>query len=495
MLGCWERLQRILHRKKTLDETSILSTELRRCLSTFNLTFLAFGLMIGTGIFVLTGTMTRNLAGPAVFVSYIISGLATLMSALCYAELGARIPRAGSAYMYTYVAIGEPFAFFIGWNMILEYLVGFAASARGFSGTINAVTGDFIGNWSRTHLIQILGHGDQSYPDLVAVCLIIAFTLCAIYGVRESVTFTNVLSIVLILLLALVVSVGFSLANIDNWTSVPGGFLPYGWSGVLSGSAACFYAYGGFDCITVAGEETKNPSRSIPIALCISTLLVTLIYTLCSATLGLMVPYYLVDISAPFPIAFAQNGVIWATYVVGVGSFMAFSVSLSGVVFVVARTIYAMACDGLLFQTLGKVNPKTQTPIYANLTCGVLASVLVLFVDLEVLVNLVSIGTIFSYIGAAADVLVLRYKPIEECTFERRTNETESIMDGEERLMHANVTDNTGKLRTFASRTMCSVSSALWCVFVSHAFVWMVDNTLIYTCTYTLPLQWSYIKS
>ena len=118
MLGCWERLQRILHRKKTLDETSILTTELRRCLSTFNLTFFAVGMMIGTGIFVLTGTMTRDLAGPAVVVSYIISGLATLLSALCYAELGARIPRAGSAYMYTYVAVGEPLAFFIGWNML-----------------------------------------------------------------------------------------------------------------------------------------------------------------------------------------------------------------------------------------------------------------------------------------------------------------------------------------------------------------------------------------
>ena len=460
MLGCGERLHRILFRKKTLDKTSILDTELKRCLSTINLTLLAVGMMIGTGIFVITGKMTRDLAGPAVVVSYIISGLATLMSALCYAELGARIPRAGSAYMYTYVAIGEPLAFFIGWNMILEYLVGFAAIARGFSDTINAVTGDVIGNWSRTHLIQIWGHGDQSYPDLVAVCLVIVSTLFAVYGVRESITLSNVLSIVLIMLLALVIIIGFSHGNLDNWTSVPGGFLPYGWGGVLSGSAACFYAYGGFDCITVSGEETPNPSRSIPIALCISTLLVTLIYTLCSATLGLMVPYYLVDVSAPFPFAFAQNGAVWATYIVGVSSFMSFSTSILAVAFVVARTVYSMANDGLLFKILGKVNPKTQTPICANLTCGILASVLVLFVDLETLVDLVLIGAIMSYTGVAASVLVLRYRPIEECTFDRKTNDMETIAD-DEQLMDSNAPDYTAKLKTpLASRTCLSVSLA-----------------------------------
>ena len=442
-----QRFKAILVRRKRLDPASVLATELRRCLSTLDLAVLGIGMMIGPGIFVLTGTLVRHMTGPAVFVSYTITGLVSLLAAFCYAELGARVPRAGSAYLYTYIAIGEPWAFFVGWNMLLEYIVADAATAKTFSASVNALANDVIAKWSLSHLWLGLSFPEGNYPDFVAVLLVIAAVICIGCGVRESVNINNLLTLIIVLVLGLLIGVGFYYADIDNWTEVPGGFMPDGFGGVMLGAAACFYAYVGFESIAVAGEETENPSRSIPIALCVAMTFVTLIYALSSAVLTLMVPYYSVHTAAPFTIAFAQVGAIWAKYVVGIGAIIAISTSVLGQLFVACRILYAMANDGLLFGILAKVNPRTQMPIYAALLCGVLISVLALMVALEILVELVSIGTVMCQAMVSTSVLVLRYRPQAECTFDRRLDPVKSSEDGDNLPLGPDANDNTGKLK------------------------------------------------
>ena len=481
MAWCSERLLRLLGRKKTLDTASVLTTELRRCLSTLDLTFFGAGIMVGVGVFVLTGTMVRDLAGPAAFLSYMISGFVALLNALCYAELGARLPRAGSAYVYTYVAIGEPWAFFVGWNMILEHTVSTAVVSKGFSGTLNAMTGDVIGNWSLSHLVPLMGTQIQDYPDLVAVAMVIVTMLFVLYGVRESVSVNNLISVLLLFVLVLLIVVGFLHADLDNWVGVVGGFLPFGWRGIMRGAATCFYAFVGFESIAVAGEETRDPSRSIPIALSLSLLLVTTLYVLCSATLGLMVPYYLVDLVAPYPDAFARSGVVWAKYVVGIGSLFAYATSLLGALYMTCRTLYAMANDGLLFAILSRVYPRTQTPVVSILATVAMAVPLALLLDLEILVECVSIGTLMSLVTVSMSVLVLRYRPAAKCTFDCRLQQPNEKVsaDDQGRLTDASDLDNSGKLKVWLQSSWLNVS--IDCVHLSACHQTIFAGICVYT--------------
>ena len=406
------------NRKKTLDD-DLLATPLSRCLSTFDLTLLGIGHMVGAGIYVLTGTVARDVAGPSTIVSYLLAGIAALLAALCYAEFGARVPKTGSAYTYTYVTIGEIWAFIIGWNIVLEHLLGAASVGRAFSGAVDAIFDNAIRNATIEHIGTMHAGAMSSYPDLIAFISVLFSIAFIAGGAKLSIHVNNVLTCINLVVVLFIIIVGFSLTNPDNWER-PGGFTPYGAQGVIAGAATCFYAYVGFEGIAIGGEEATNPSRSIPIATCIAMILVTCLYMACSAALTLMVPYYNIDVVAPFPDALAQRGYGWAKIIVAVGSLFGLMTSLLGSMFSLPRSVYAMSVDGLFFKVFAYVHPKTQTPIAAIFAFGGLAAFLALLVDIETLVEFLSIGTLLAFTMVAASILILRYQSVDECQFKLR---------------------------------------------------------------------------
>ncbi|CAD6192247.1 unnamed protein product [Caenorhabditis auriculariae] len=394
-----------------------LTTPLRRCLSTFDITLLGVGHMIGAGIYVLTGAVVRNTAGPSIVLSFLLAGVASLLSALCYAEFGARFPKAGSAYTYTYVGVGELWAFVIGWNIVLEHMIGSAALARSWSGYLDSLLGNVISNTT----IARVGHIHEGssflgdYPDLLAFLIIVLVCVFVAMGSKASTNFNSLLTVLNMAVIVVVVGYGITYADFSLWTGVDDSgnskFFPYGVGGMFAGAASCFFAYIGFDGLATAGEEAKNPARSIPIATFASMSIVTLAYVLMSASLTLMVPYDQVHPSAAFSDAFALKGANFAKVAVSMGALFGMTTSLVGGMFALPRCVFAMAEDGLLFQSLASINPRTQVPIQALMIFGAMTAVIALIFDITTLVEFLSIGTLLAYSIVSACVIVLRYQP------------------------------------------------------------------------------------
>ncbi|CAI5441176.1 unnamed protein product [Caenorhabditis angaria] len=395
-----------------------LNTALRRCLSTFDITLLGVGHMIGAGIYVLTGSVVRNTAGPSIVISFLLAGFASLLSALCYAEFGARFPKAGSAYTYTYVGVGEIWAFIIGWNIILEHMLGAAAVARSWSGYLDSLMGNVISNSTiaRVGNLRETSSFFGDYPDLLAFILIVIVAIFVAMGSKVSTNFNSFLTILNMGVIVIVVGYGITFADFNLWSGnnpVTGvsNFFPYGVSGMFAGAASCFFAYIGFDGLATAGEEAKNPSKSIPIATFASMSIVTFSYVLMSASLTLMIPYDQVHPTAAFSDAFALKGADFARYIVSLGALFGMTTSLVGGMFALPRCVFAMAEDGLIFGSLATINPKTQVPIQALLIFGSITAVIALLFDIETLVEFLSIGTLLAYSIVSACVIVLRYQP------------------------------------------------------------------------------------
>ncbi|XP_076036477.1 cationic amino acid transporter 4 isoform X2 [Oratosquilla oratoria] len=396
-------------RTKTVSQ-DLLETPLNRCLSTLDITLLGIGHMVGAGIYVLTGAVAKDTAGPAIVLSFLLAGLASLLAALCYAEFGARVPKAGSAYVYTYVTIGEFWAFVIGWNIILEHMIGAASVARAWSGAVDSMLGGALRNATITALGEMHDPVLAHYPDFLAFVVTLVYCGLLSLGVKGSTYFNSVFTLINLCVMTFVIILGLCYADVENWKH-PGGFAPYGFSGVLAGAAACFYAFVGFDSIATSGEEAREPAKSIPVATLVSMAVVTLSYILVAATLTLMVPYTKLNPSAALPDAFAQLGVTWAQYVVSIGALCGMTTTLFGSLFSLPRCVYAMATDGLLFSWLAKVNNKTQVPILNLAICGFCSAVIALLFDIEKLVEFMSIGTLMAYTIVSASVVILRYRP------------------------------------------------------------------------------------
>ncbi|XP_064642630.1 cationic amino acid transporter 2-like [Lineus longissimus] len=389
-------------KKKVVPEQS----KLKQCLNVFDLTSLGVGSCWGAGLYVIVGHVARKQAGPASFLSFLFAGITSFFSGMCYGEFGERVPHTtGSAYMYSYVTIGELLAFVTGWNLILEYVIGLAVNSVALSNGIDAVTGEAISQFLANHTFPVIG---REYPDIVSFSLCMLVSLLVAFGVQVSVTVNNIMNAVNVGVVIFFISVGAFYAEPTNWTD---NFLPFGVQGVLRGTATSFFAFIGFDVIATMGEETKNPSKTIPRSI-IACLLVSLsAYVGVSIVLTLMVPYYQIARRAALVTVFKTRGVTYAQYVVLAGSITALSVDLVSAVFPVPRIIYAMSKDGLFFSPFAVINSWTKTPFRATIVVGLFSSIISMFVGLNPLVEMMSIGTLFAYTIVSASVLVLRYRP------------------------------------------------------------------------------------
>lgn len=385
---------------------------LKKCLTAFDLALLGIGCAIGTGIFVLTGIAAATQAGPAVVLSFIFAGVASGFAALSYAELASAVGGSGSAYGYSYVAFGEFFAWVIGWILLLEYGVGAAAVANGWSGY-------FINTLANFHI-----HIPEAWTkapslggiiNLPAFAIIWLLTILLIAGVKESARFNNIIVAVKLSTIVIFIAIASLHLNTDNWQP----FMPFGWFdtledgktiGVLAGASLVFFAYFGFDAVSTAADEAKNPQRDLPIGLLASLTFCTIVYILVSAVLTGVVPYTELNVSSPVAWALTKLGYTWSSTLVATGVLAGLITVLLVLLYGLTRILFAMSRDGLISPVFSKVDPDRQTPVRIILMCGFVVSLVAGFFPLGALAETVNIGTLASFVMVCVGVMVMRVR-------------------------------------------------------------------------------------
>jgi APA family basic amino acid/polyamine antiporter len=395
-----------IFRKKPISHLLDVSKSekgLKKVIGTPALLLMGLGVIIGAGIFILTGIASANYSGPALVVSFAIAGTACLFTALCYAEFASLVPVAGSAYTYSYVTLGELIAWIIGWDLILEYLVIVAAIAVGWSGYIvNLLT--TLGLNLPSQFINPPGV-EGGLINLPAVIIILFLSLLLVKGTKESSRFNAVIVMIKLAVILIFISIGINYINPANYHP----FLPYGWTGVFQGAAIIFFAYIGFDAITTAAEEVKNPSRTFPIAIIGSLVISTILYITVTLILNGMVPYYLFnETAAPVAFALQKVGIEWADIVISVGALAGITSVLLVGYFGQTRVFFAMSRDGLLPPFFSKLHKNFKTPINSIIIVGIIAMIIAAFFPITDIAELVNIGTLAAFIIVSASVLILR---------------------------------------------------------------------------------------
>jgi APA family basic amino acid/polyamine antiporter len=392
----------------------------KKVLNGFHLILLGIGCIVGTGIFVLTGTAAAAHAGPALAISFIISGLGCLCAGLCYAEFSSAIPLSGSAYSYAYATIGEFIAWIIGWDLILEYLVGAATVASGWSGYAVKLLGHF-GLRIPPELSQaaLSFEGEHfsatgAYVNLPAVFVIVLITCILMVGIQESALVNSVIVAVKLIVIVAFILFCFPHVKTSNW--VP--FIPpntghvgvYGWTGILAAAGVIFYAYIGFDAVCCAAQEVVKPSRDLPIGILGSLLICTVLYILVSLVLTGLVPYKELNVAAPVALAVERCGPTlgWLRLWIEVGALGGLSSVVLVLLLAQPRIFHRMAMDGLFPKTFAQLHPKFRTPTMPTLLTGVCAAALAGLLPIDVLSSMVSIGTLLAFTIVCTSIVILR---------------------------------------------------------------------------------------
>jgi APA family basic amino acid/polyamine antiporter len=446
----------LFRRKRVTDLQAEALTDhsLKRALGPINLTALGIGAIIGTGIFVLTGTVAAQNAGPAVVLSFVLAGIASVFAALCYSEFAALVPMAGSAYTYGYATLGELFAWIIGWDLILEYAVGAITVSIGWSGYVVSFLHDFGINippalsaargtelvnipavlaplvqtkvgWvvsSTTLLDQIKAAGTDPTAlshlttifNLPAVFIIFVVTTLLVVGIKESANFNNLIVFVKVAVVLLFIFGAAHAIMTTNWHP----FIPvntgqsghFGWSGVMTGAGIVFFAYIGFDAVSTAAQEAKNPQRDMPIAIIGSLLVCTLLYILVSAIATGVVPYAQLDVPDPIAVAADHAGMGWMGRLIKLGAIAGLSSVILVMLLGQSRVFYSMARDGLLPPFVSRVHPRFRTPWITSIITGVGVAIFSAVFTVREAGSLCSIGTLLAFVIVSVGVLVLRLR-------------------------------------------------------------------------------------
>jgi basic amino acid/polyamine antiporter, APA family len=422
---------------------------LKRALTATNLVLLGIGAIIGAGIFVLTGAAAAQFAGPGIVLSYVLAGTACAFAGLCYAEFASMIPIAGSAYTYGYATLGEIFAWIIGWDLILEYAFGAATVASGWSSTLVAFLQDYgihlppqicdtpgkiwvfyQDRWAPLSTLKPVlasaGIDPASLPQETAVFNLLAFIAIAIVttilvvGIKESATFNNgvvfvkLFAVVTFIVVAVLYFIKQPNVVFANWTPfIPtneGIFGHYGWSGIARAAGVVFFAYIGFDAVSTAAQEARNPQKDMPKGILGSLVICTILYILVSGLLTGVVHYSRLNVGAPVSLAMHEIGIKWGSYIVNAGALAGLSTVMLVMLLGQSRVFFSMSRDGLLPKWAGEVHPRFRTPWKSSIIVGVFVAGFASFVPIGILGELVSIGTLFAFVIVSAGILVLRKK-------------------------------------------------------------------------------------
>jgi len=446
----------LFRRKSVMDLQAEALTDhsLKRALGPMNLTALGVGAIIGTGIFVLTGTVAAQNAGPAVVLSFVLAGVASVFAALCYSEFASLVPMAGSAYTYGYATLGELIAWIIGWDLILEYAVGAITVAIGWSGYVVSFLHDFgidippaLSAARGTELIELpaalaallkmkigwvassaalldqiktagtdpatLGQITAIF-NLPAVLIIFVVTTLLVVGIKESANFNNLIVLVKVAVVLLFIFGAFQAINPANWHP----FIPantgqsghFGWSGLMTGAGIVFFAYIGFDAVSTAAQEAKNPQRDMPIAIIGSLLLCTVLYILVSGIATGVVPYGQLDVPDPIAVVADHAGLGWMGRLIKLGAIAGLSSVILVLLLGQSRVFYSMARDGLLPPFVSRVHPRFRTPWLTSIVTGVGVAIFSALFSVREAGSLCSIGTLLAFVIVSVGILVLRVR-------------------------------------------------------------------------------------
>ena len=408
-------LQRIKPLARILAEGRDEQHGLKRSLGPWALTAMGIGAIIGTGIFVFTGVASATRAGPAITISFVVAGIVSALAALCYAEVSSKIPISGSAYTYTYATWGELLAWIVGWGLVLEYALGAATVSSGWSGYAVNILQTFGVNlpvaWTHSHWDATPG-----IANIPAAVIILVLTALLIRGTRESGSVNAVIVAIKVVIVIFFIVVG--VGHITNaYYHLPpgpqtglGGYFPFGITGMLGGAAFSFFAYIGFDAVSTAAEEAKNPARDLPFGIIASLVVCTILYIIVVAILNGMVPFYKLNVA--FPVAFAMNyvGLPWAGVVISFGALAGLTTVMLVMMFGQTRVFFAMSRDGLIPRSFTTLHPQWRTPWISQLIFGVLIAIGGAFFPIAILGSLTNMGTLAAFVLTSAAVPLLRLR-------------------------------------------------------------------------------------
>lgn len=398
----------LFFRRKSIDqilyhETGSKKLSLKRRLGTFDLVTMGIGAIIGTGIFVLTGVAAARYAGPGAALSFVLAGIASALAALVYAELASTVPVAGSAYVYSYAGLGEIVAWIIGWDLILEYIVAAGAVSIGWSGYLVNLL-EAAGIKLPVSITAPPSQGGVCNLPAVGIVSLIATVL--VLGTRRSALVNNIIVIIKLSVIVLFIVVGSLRLNPDLW--VP--FLPFGFRGVIRGAAIVFFAYIGFDAVSTAAEEVRNPGRDLPVGVLGSLAVSSALYILVALVLTGIVSFRFLDVPSPLSFALLQLGLSWVSGIISVGALAGLSSVILVSIFGQSRVFFAMARDGLLPFGLARLHPRFKSPYLIIIITSAMVAVIGGFLPLGVVAELANIGTLAAFFIVSIGVIVLRYK-------------------------------------------------------------------------------------